>query len=241
MTQTPLLIEPSFAEGITVIAAASEVPEQKRRHWTTSLRQIAKMLDKPLELIPARYSAVRADLAHLHHVPAMRQDAGQSSKQRESRLALVGEREGHPRTRRTVDGRMGGAAAEGPGSPCALQALIPDAVLLGEQYRAHRGGGVRRRALHGLSLTIREACRRGIPAPARPSLELQCRQNPRLAGADSHRAGDQASGGGGVGRFSGKATTGCRLLPPWSQSRPSKPDRPTHPAFEVFHDQDAPC
>jgi integrase len=70
MTQTPVLIEPSFAEGITVIAAARELPEQKRRHWTTSLRQVAKMLDKPLELIPARYSAVRADLAHLHHVPA---------------------------------------------------------------------------------------------------------------------------------------------------------------------------
>jgi hypothetical protein len=34
------------------------------------LRQIAKALDKPLELIPARYSAGRADLAQLHQVPA---------------------------------------------------------------------------------------------------------------------------------------------------------------------------
>ncbi len=34
------------------------------------MRQIAKALDKPLEVIPARYSAVRADLAQLHHVPA---------------------------------------------------------------------------------------------------------------------------------------------------------------------------
>src|SRR5262249_12784489 len=34
-----------------------------------SLRQIAKMLDKPLEVIPARYSAVRADLGALHHAP----------------------------------------------------------------------------------------------------------------------------------------------------------------------------
>jgi hypothetical protein len=70
MNQIPVLIETSFAEAITIIAAAQEVSEQKRRHWTTSLRQIAKVFDKPLEVIPARYSAVRGDLAQLHHAPA---------------------------------------------------------------------------------------------------------------------------------------------------------------------------
>jgi hypothetical protein len=70
MTETPILIETSFADGIAIIAAAEELPEQIKRHWTTSLRQIAKALDKPLEVIPARYSAVRADLAQLHQVPA---------------------------------------------------------------------------------------------------------------------------------------------------------------------------
>jgi len=70
MTQTPILIETSFANAIAIIAAAEELPEQTRRHWTTSLRQIAKAVDKPLEVIPARYSAVRADLAQLHQVPA---------------------------------------------------------------------------------------------------------------------------------------------------------------------------
>src|SRR5713226_6816144 len=70
MTETPILIETSFADGIAIIAAAAELPGQARRHWTTSLRQIAKALDKPLEVIPARYSAVRADLAQLHQVPA---------------------------------------------------------------------------------------------------------------------------------------------------------------------------
>ena len=53
-----------------MIANADELPDQTRRHWATSLRQIAKALDKPLEVIPARYSAVRADLAQLHEVPA---------------------------------------------------------------------------------------------------------------------------------------------------------------------------
>src|SRR2546430_880524 len=70
MSQTPLLIETSFADAIAIITAAREFREQTRRHWATSLRQIAKALDKPLEVIPARYSAVRADLAQLHHAPA---------------------------------------------------------------------------------------------------------------------------------------------------------------------------
>jgi integrase len=69
MTSSPL-VEPSFAEAIAIIAAAPELSGQTRRHWTTSLRQIAKALDRPLEVIPARYSAVRPDLAKLHPAPA---------------------------------------------------------------------------------------------------------------------------------------------------------------------------
>jgi hypothetical protein len=41
-----------------------------KRHWTTSLRWFAKAVNKPLEVIPARYSAVRSDLAQLHEVPS---------------------------------------------------------------------------------------------------------------------------------------------------------------------------
>src|SRR6266568_7504208 len=70
MAEIPVLIETSVADAIAIIAAASELPEQTRRHWATSLRQVAKALDRPLVVIPARYSAVRADLAGLHEVPA---------------------------------------------------------------------------------------------------------------------------------------------------------------------------
>ena len=70
MRENAVLIETSFADAIAMIAAASELPEQKRRHWVTSLRRFAKAVDKPLEAIPARYSAVRADLINLHEVPA---------------------------------------------------------------------------------------------------------------------------------------------------------------------------
>src|SRR5262249_35016020 len=70
MTQPPILIEPSFADAIVMIGQAAELPEQTRRRWTTSLRQIAKAMDQPLEAAAARFSAVRADLAQLHQVPA---------------------------------------------------------------------------------------------------------------------------------------------------------------------------
>jgi hypothetical protein len=70
MSEKPVLIEPSLADAIDIIAASEELPEQTRRHWSSSLRQIAKALDKPLRVIPARYSAVRTDLAALHHAPA---------------------------------------------------------------------------------------------------------------------------------------------------------------------------
>ena len=70
MTQTPVLIEPSLADAIPIISTSAELPEQTRRHWATSLRQIAKAFDKPLELIPARYSAICKDLVRLHEVPS---------------------------------------------------------------------------------------------------------------------------------------------------------------------------
>jgi integrase len=70
MSQTGNLIETSFADAIAIIAAAEELPPQTQRHWMTSLRQIPKVLGRPPEVIPARYSAVRADFAKLHHAPA---------------------------------------------------------------------------------------------------------------------------------------------------------------------------
>jgi hypothetical protein len=35
MRETSMLIEKSFADAIAMIAAAEELPEEKRRHWTT--------------------------------------------------------------------------------------------------------------------------------------------------------------------------------------------------------------
>ena len=62
----PTLIEPSFAEAIRAIEAATDLPPQKRAQWASALRQIAKALDKPTETLPARWTAMQLNLKRLH-------------------------------------------------------------------------------------------------------------------------------------------------------------------------------
>jgi hypothetical protein len=92
MTDNPVLIETSFADAIAIILASDELSEQRKRHWTTSLRRIAKVWGKPLEVIPARYSAVRADLAQTARSTRRpdREDDAEPQEQREERFALAG-------------------------------------------------------------------------------------------------------------------------------------------------------
>jgi hypothetical protein len=66
MTETALL-EPSFADVATAIENAADLPHQTRSHWLCSLRQIAKAMDKPMEIIPARWTAARFGIGRLHH------------------------------------------------------------------------------------------------------------------------------------------------------------------------------
>jgi integrase len=69
MTEKHTALEPTFADAIMAITAATELSAQTRRHWCSSLARIAKAFDQPIEVIPARYSAIRARMAALHHVP----------------------------------------------------------------------------------------------------------------------------------------------------------------------------
>jgi integrase len=63
------LIEPSLQDAIQMVAASTELANQTKQHWLTSVRQFAKVVDRPLEVIPARYSAVRNELSKWHHAP----------------------------------------------------------------------------------------------------------------------------------------------------------------------------
>jgi hypothetical protein len=63
----PGLLEPSFADAAKAIESAADLPARTRSHWLCSLRQIAKALDKPMEIIPARWTATRFAVGRLHH------------------------------------------------------------------------------------------------------------------------------------------------------------------------------
>lgn len=66
MTSTTLL-EPSFADLIAAMERAGDIAEDRRRHWTCSIRQLAKWLARPVEGMPARWSAIRFPVGQLHH------------------------------------------------------------------------------------------------------------------------------------------------------------------------------
>lgn len=63
------LHEPSFADLLSALADAPDLDGERRRHWLCSVRRIARWLDRPLDLLPARWTGVRVMVAQLHHVP----------------------------------------------------------------------------------------------------------------------------------------------------------------------------
>ena len=66
VTETAL-IEPSFADALRAIGQALDLAPQTRAQWASALRQIAKALNKPLESLPARWTAARFNVERLHH------------------------------------------------------------------------------------------------------------------------------------------------------------------------------
>ena len=66
MTPVITLLEPSFFDLIAAVEQAVELSQQRRRHWVCSLRQIAKWLDRPVTVIPARWPAIHKSAALLH-------------------------------------------------------------------------------------------------------------------------------------------------------------------------------
>ena len=53
------LHEPSFETAIAAIVADPDLPADVKSHWPCSLRRLAAFLDRPMTLVPARWSAVR--------------------------------------------------------------------------------------------------------------------------------------------------------------------------------------
>src|SRR6202158_1713486 len=61
------LLEPPFSAAMTAIENAADLFAGVKRHWVCSLRQIAKWLDRPVEVTPARWTAIRLPVGQLHH------------------------------------------------------------------------------------------------------------------------------------------------------------------------------
>ena len=61
-----LIGEPSFADAMASIEKAEDLPPTQKRHWLTSLRQMARYLDRPLSLIPTRIAAIAEAVKRLH-------------------------------------------------------------------------------------------------------------------------------------------------------------------------------
>ena len=68
MTAQPhaALNEPSLADAIVHIEQSEALSPEQRSHWTCSMRFVARALDRPPSLIPARWMAVRPRLEELH-------------------------------------------------------------------------------------------------------------------------------------------------------------------------------
>ena len=67
MPDKPALLEPSFVEAMASIEGAADLSKSVKGHWGCSLRQIGKWLDRPFELIPARWTSIRLPVGQLHH------------------------------------------------------------------------------------------------------------------------------------------------------------------------------
>jgi integrase len=67
MTETMAPLEPTFSVAMTAIEDAADLSASVKRHWVCSLRQIAKWLDRPAEMTPARWTAIRLPVGQLHH------------------------------------------------------------------------------------------------------------------------------------------------------------------------------
>jgi len=61
-----LIGEPSFADAMAAIEKAEDLSLTQKRHWLTSLRQMARYLDRPISLIPTRIAAIAEAVKKLH-------------------------------------------------------------------------------------------------------------------------------------------------------------------------------
>ena len=122
MTPTNALLEPSFIDLIGAIEQAAELSEQRRRHWVCSLRQIAKWLDRPATVVPARWQSVRVSVGQLHHA---RLGVTAKTLARQAHSAVQPGNDPDPPGRTCRDGAHGGSARRADREPDLVGRAAP--------------------------------------------------------------------------------------------------------------------
>jgi integrase len=165
----PSLLEPSFATAIDAIGKAANLSPSLRRHWVCSLRQIAQALGRPIETMPARWTAVRIPISALHHAMAGSREKTLQNHKSNVRRALVwfaGEHEVPTRgvplrsewasLRQGICERGDAARLSGLMRYCSGRGILPAAVTetVLDGYMAYRAATTR--------LATNDAARRSI-------------------------------------------------------------------------------
>jgi hypothetical protein len=228
MSENVGLIEPSFRDAIEIIAASEELPDELKRHWATSLRQFAKATDRPLEVIPARYSAVRNDLANWHHAPSGLTPKTVMNHRSNTKRALLylSKEKGIPEH----------------GAPLTaeweqLRAQVSDSLVryrLSSLIRYCSANNVSPREVDETVVDrfvqYRNRCGKPADDAFRRLLARECeyRQHSRLAEAAVWRAGGQIGGRSRMEGVSERTAKGRRQIPEGSDANPEKPNRAAH-------------
>ena len=141
MTHTTTLLEPSFVDAVAAIERAPDLSEQTRRHWVCSLRQIAKWLDRPAAVVPARWTSVRMPVSQLHHarVGVTAKTLANHKSNVRAALRWFGKEHDVPVRGVPLIGRVGEVARQHRGPWSTGSALRADALLLGTRHPARHG------------------------------------------------------------------------------------------------------
>ena len=219
------------------ISAATDLSEQTRRHWRSSLTGIAKAFDQPLELIPARYSAIRARMAALHHVPldwVPKTLANHKSNAKAALIWFAKEKDvlphGVPLSPAWDRLRV---QLTDPSTRYRLMPLMrfcsgvhiePEAVdeAVIDRYMDHRAR----------TTSACQRCRK--PANFGAAVECRHRQDRRLAADASRRAAGEGRRRPGMGRLPGGPSHGHRRLSGWPQPHPPEQGRTAQPALQTI-------
>ena len=120
-----LIGEPSWADAITAIEKSEDLMPTQKRHWSTSLRQVGRYLDRPLSLIPTRIAAIGPAVKKLHpaRLGVNAKTFANHRANAQSGSSLVQQADARRRTQSAHGSLLSMPVGAGAGSPCPGHAV----------------------------------------------------------------------------------------------------------------------